>query len=247
MKFGVVQFPGSNCDFDTFHVLRKVMKRDTVMLWHKDHDLQGVDCVVLPGGFSYGDYLRSGAIARFSPLMQEVGAFARAGGRVLGICNGFQILLELGLLPGAMLRNKGLKFLCQHVHIRVENARTDFTRALEKGQVLRIPIAHFDGNYFVPPRVLTKLERDRQVVFRYCDADGRLTEEANVNGSLNAIAGVRNEAGNVLGLMPHPERASERVLGSVDGRKIFESLILSLERRGPVRRPPARTRPRHDR
>jgi phosphoribosylformylglycinamidine synthase I len=247
MKFGVVQFPGSNCDFDTFHVLRKVMKRDTVMLWHKDHDLQDVDCVVLPGGFSYGDYLRSGAIARFSPLMQEVKAFARAGGRVLGICNGFQILLELGLLPGAMLRNKGLKFLCQHVHIRVENARTDFTRALAKGQVLRIPIAHFDGNYYVPPRVLAGLERDRQVVFRYCDADGRLTEEANVNGSLNAIAGVRNEAGNVLGLMPHPERASERVLGSVDGRKIFESLILSLERRAPARRPAARTRPRHDR
>jgi len=247
MKFGVVQFPGSNCDFDTFHVLRDVMKRPTVMLWHKDHDLQGVDCVVLPGGFSYGDYLRSGAIARFSPLMQEVKAFARRGGRVLGICNGFQILLELGLLPGAMLRNKNLKFLCQHVHIRVEDARTDFTRALGKGQVLRVPIAHFDGNYYAPPRVLREIEKDGQVVFRYCDAEGRATEEANVNGSLNAIAGVRNKDGNVLGLMPHPERASEKILGSEDGRGIFESLILSLERPGPARRPAARKKARHDR
>jgi len=246
MKFGVVQFPGSNCDFDTFHVLSKVMKRPTVMLWHKDHDLQGVDCVVLPGGFSYGDYLRSGAIARFSPLMQEVKAFAGRGGRVLGICNGFQILLELGLLPGAMLRNKNLKFLCQHVHIRIENDRTDFTRAGTKGQVLRVPIAHFDGNYYAPPRALKEIERNRQVVFRYCDAAGRTTEEANVNGSLHAIAGVRNERGNVLGLMPHPERASERILGSVDGRIVFESLIHSLERPRPGRRPAVRRKARHD-
>jgi phosphoribosylformylglycinamidine synthase I len=247
MKFGVVQFPGSNCDFDTFHTLKNVMKRPTVWLWHKDHDLQDVDCVVLPGGFSYGDYLRSGAIARFSPLMQEVKAFADAGGHVLGICNGFQILLELGLLPGAMLRNKDLKFLCQHVHIRVENDRTDFSRAAKKGQVLRIPIAHFDGNYYAPPRVLKDIERNRQVVFRYCDADGRTTEEANVNGSLGNIAGIRNKAGNVLGLMPHPERASERLLGSEDGRAIFESLILSLERRTPRRRTAARKKARHDR
>jgi phosphoribosylformylglycinamidine synthase subunit PurQ / glutaminase len=247
MKFGVVQFPGSNCDWDTFHALRDVMKRPTVMLWHKDHDLQGVDCVVLPGGFSYGDYLRSGAIARFSPLMQEVKAFARRGGRLLGICNGFQILLELGLLPGAMLRNKNLKFLCQHVHIRVENARTDFTRAARKGQVLRVPIAHFDGNYYAPPRVLRGLEENGQVVFRYCDADGAITPEANVNGSLHNIAGIRNEAGNVLGLMPHPERASEPLLGSEDGRAIFESLILSLEKRRPAARPSARKKARHDR
>jgi phosphoribosylformylglycinamidine synthase len=247
MKFGVVQFPGSNCDWDTFHALRDVMKRPTVMLWHKDHDLQGVDCVVLPGGFSYGDYLRSGAIARFSPLMQEVKAFAHGGGRLLGICNGFQILLELGLLPGAMLRNKNLKFLCQHVHVRVENARTDFTRAARKGQVLRIPIAHFDGNYYAPPRVLRDLEENGQVVFRYCDADGNVTPEANVNGSLRNIAGIRNEAGNVLGLMPHPERASEPLLGSEDGRAIFESLILSLEKRRPAARPAARKKARHDR
>ncbi len=236
MTFGVVQFPGSNCDFDAYHALRRVMNRPTVMLWHKDHDLRGVDCVVLPGGFAYGDYLRVGAIARFSPLMQEVRAFARAGGRVLGICNGFQVLLELGLLPGAMLRNKDLKFLCQHVHIRVEDARTDFTRAAKKGQVLRIPIAHFDGNYYAPPRALRDLERNGQVVFRYCDADGAVTAEANVNGSLAAIAGIRNRAGNVLGLMPHPERAAEAVLGSEDGRTIFESLILSVERRPRTRR-----------
>ena len=245
MKFGVVQFPGSNCDFDTFHVLRNVMKRPTVLLWHKDHDLQSVDCVVLPGGFSYGDYLRSGAIARFSPLMQEVKAFARKGGHVLGICNGFQILLELGLLPGAMIRNKNLKFLCQHVHVRIENEKTDFTRVGCKGRVLRIPIAHFDGNYYAPARVLKDIERRRQVVFRYCDAKGNITEEANVNGSLGNIAGIRNRDGNVLGLMPHPERASEALLGSKDGRTIFESIILSLERKKPARRPrqPGKGRP----
>lgn len=246
MKFGVVQFPGSNCDFDALHALRDVMKSPTVLLWHKDHDLQGVDCVVLPGGFSYGDYLRSGAIARFSPLMQEVKAFARKGGRVLGICNGFQILLELGLLPGAMIRNKNLKFLCQHVHIRIENEKTDFTRAGRKGQVLRIPIAHFDGNYYAPARVLKDLERHRQIVFRYCDVDGNITEEANVNGSLGNIAGIRSREGNVLGLMPHPERAAEALLGSEDGRTIFASLILSLGRRKPARRSVSRERARHD-
>ena len=246
MKFGVVQFPGSNCDFDAVHALRNVMKRPTVMLWHKDHDLQGVDCVVLPGGFAYGDYLRVGAIARFSPLMQEVRTFARGGGHVLGICNGFQVLLELGLLPGAMLRNKDLKFLCQHVHIRVEDARTDFTRAARKGQVLRIPIAHFDGNYYAPARTLRDLERNGQVVFRYCEADGEVTAAANVNGSLGNIAGIRNREGNVLGLMPHPERASEALLGSEDGRTIFESLILSLERRKPARGPAAGKAARHD-
>ena len=246
MKFGVVQFPGSNCDFDAYHALRNVMKRPTVMLWHKDHDLRGVDCVVLPGGFAYGDYLRVGAIARFSPLMQEVRAFARGGGHVLGICNGFQVLLELGLLPGAMLRNKDLKFLCQHVHIRVEDAKTDFTRAARKGQVLRIPIAHFDGNYYAPARTLRDIERNGQVVFRYCEADGTITAAANVNGSMGHIAGIRNKEGNVLGLMPHPERASEALLGSEDGRAIFESLILSLERPKRARRPAAGKAARHD-
>jgi phosphoribosylformylglycinamidine synthase I len=246
MRFGVVQFPGSNCDYDTFHALRDVMKQDTVLLWHKDHDLRGVDCVVLPGGFSYGDYLRSGAIARFSPLMKELKAHARDGGLVLGICNGFQVLLELGLLPGAMLRNKNLKFLCQHVLIRIENEKTAFTRCGKKGQVLRIPIAHFDGNYYAPPRTLADIERHRQVVFRYSDAAGNVNEEANVNGSLHNIAGLMNREGNVLGLMPHPERASEGLLGSEDGRTIFESLIESCRPRRAPRPGARRTKARHD-
>jgi phosphoribosylformylglycinamidine synthase len=228
LKFGVVIFPGSNCDFDTVHVLREVIGRPTEILWHKDHDLRDADCVVLPGGFSYGDYLRSGAIARFSPLMQEVREFAEKGGIVLGICNGFQVLLELGLLPGAMLRNKNLKFLCQFVTIRVENDRTRFTNRGKKGQTLRIPIAHFDGNYYADPETLEAIERNGQVVFRYSDEGGELTEAANVNGSIQAIAGLMNERGNVLGMMPHPERASEAVLGSQDGRVIFESLVRGL-------------------
>ncbi len=245
MKFGVVRFPGSNCDFDTVHALGEALRQDAFLLWHKDHDLRGADCVVLPGGFSYGDYLRAGAIARFSPLMQEVRAFARKGGRVIGICNGFQILCELGLLPGALLRNKNLKFLCQHVHIRVENARTDFTRKAKKGQVLRIPIAHFDGNYFAAPPTLRALEDEGRVVFRYCDASGDVTPEANVNGSLRSIAGIINRGGNVLGLMPHPERASEALLGSEDGRVIFESVIGAGARRVPRAATP-RTKARHD-
>ncbi|MBM3293098.1 MAG: phosphoribosylformylglycinamidine synthase subunit PurQ [Candidatus Aminicenantes bacterium] len=228
MKFGVVVFPGSNCDFDTVHALREVIGRPTEILWHKDHDLRGADCVVLPGGFSYGDYLRSGAIARFSPLMQEVREFAEKGGLVLGICNGFQVLLELGLLPGAMLRNKGLKFLCRFVTVRVENAGTRFTNAGRKGQVLRMPIAHFDGNYYADPAVLEDIERNGRIVFRYCDPDGRLTDEANVNGSLHAIAGLTNARGNVMGMMPHPERASEAILGSTDGRIVFESLLRAI-------------------
>jgi phosphoribosylformylglycinamidine synthase len=226
VKFGVVVFPGSNCDFDTFYALQDLVKQPTTYLWHKDHDLRGVDCVVLPGGFSYGDYLRSGAIARFSPLMQEVQEFADKGGLVLGICNGFQVLLELGLLPGAMLRNKNLKFLCQFVHIRVENDKTGFTHKGKKGQVLKIPIAHFDGNYYAPPDVLKEIEKNKQVVFRYTDEKGRLREEANVNGSLNCIAGLMNRRGNVMGMMPHPERASEALLGSCDGLVIFKSMIV---------------------
>lgn len=225
MKFGVVIFPGSNCDYDTFFVLKNGLRQETVFLWHKDHDLRGVDCVVLPGGFSYGDYLRSGAIARFSPLMQEVREFADRGGLVLGICNGFQVLLELGLLPGAMLRNKNLKFLCQYVHLRVDNPETRFTRRTRRGQVLRIPIAHFDGHYFSPPEALRDLEEHGQVVFRYVDEKGEPTEAANVNGSAASIAGLINRRGNVLGMMPHPERASEALLGSKDGRLIFESLV----------------------
>jgi len=231
MKFGVVVFPGSNCDHDTVFSLKDVLGQDAFFLWHKDHDLRGANCVVLPGGFAYGDYLRSGAIARFSPLMREVGEFAGRGGMVLGICNGFQVLLEMNLLEGAMIRNKRLKFLCQHVHLRVENERTGFTAKARKGQVLRIPIAHFDGNYFAPAETLDELEREGRVVFRYSDESGNITEEANVNGSLHNIAGIINRGGNVLGLMPHPERASELLLGSADGRVILESMIETLKSR----------------
>jgi len=225
LKFGVVVFPGSNCDHDTLFVLKDVLYQKTVYLWHKDRDLQAVDCVVLPGGFAYGDYLRAGAIARFSPLMEAVREFAERGGLVLGICNGFQVLLELGLLPGAMLRNKNLKFLCQFVHLRVDNPETRFTRRCRRGQVLRIPIAHYDGQYFAPAETLNGLEEHGQVVLRYVDENGEPTEEANVNGSAASIAGLINRHGNVLGMMPHPERASEVLLGSEDGRLIFESLI----------------------
>lgn len=230
MKFGVVIFPGSNCDHDTYHVLDRVFGQDPVFLWHKEHDLQGVDCVVLPGGFSYGDYLRSGAIARFSPLMQEVGEFAARGGLVLGICNGFQVLLELGLIPGAMMRNKHLKFLCQHVYIRVENEHTPFSNAGRRNQVLRIPIAHFDGNYYAEPETIAALKANRQIVFRYSHPDGRVDEEANVNGSKENIAGIISSEGNVLGMMPHPERASEPELGSTDGRIVFASILNWLKR-----------------
>jgi phosphoribosylformylglycinamidine synthase len=225
MKFGVVVFPGSNCDFDTLHVCRDVFNQEAEFLWHKDHNLKNCDCIILPGGFAYGDYLRSGAIARFSPLMQEVNEFALNGGLVLGICNGFQVLLELELLPGAMLRNKHLKFLCQHVHLRIENDNTPFTSSGNEGQVLRIPIAHFDGNYYTDEKGLAELNSQNQIVFRYSDADGHLTEEANVNGSLGNIAGIMNKQGNVMGLMPHPERASETVLGSTSGQVLFQSII----------------------
>lgn len=228
MKFGVVIFPGSNCDYDTYYALKNICKQKTTFLWHKEHDLKNVDCVILPGGFSYGDYLRSGSIAAFSPLMQEVKEFALRGGLVLGICNGFQILLELGLLPGAMLRNEKLKFLCQFVHIRVENNKTPFSHQTKKGQILKIPIAHFDGNYFASPETILEIKKNSQIVFRYSDAKGQLNEEANVNGSAESIAGLINKTGNVLGMMPHPERASEVLLGSEDGRIIFESIIAKL-------------------
>lgn len=234
MKFGVVVFPGSNCDNDAYHVLKNVISQETVFLWHKDRDLQNVDCLVLPGGFSYGDYLRSGAIARFSPIMSEVKKFAAAGGLIIGICNGFQILLEAGLLPGAMLRNKNLKFLCQHVWVKIENNQTAFSNSGQKGQVLKIPIAHFDGNYYAPPRVLAELEKNKQIVFRYCNENGNLTEEANVNGSANHIAGLINREGNILGMMPHPERASEKILGSEDGKVIFNSIINYLEKKAVI-------------
>ncbi|HKF65883.1 MAG TPA: phosphoribosylformylglycinamidine synthase subunit PurQ [Vicinamibacterales bacterium] len=229
MKFGIVVFPGSNCDHDAYHATRHILGQDAEYLWHKDTDLKGADVLILPGGFSYGDYLRTGAIARFSPIMPAVQAFAAKGGPVLGICNGFQILLEAGLIPGAMLRNRTVKFVCAHVHIRVEQTDTPFTNSARKGQVLRIPIAHGEGNYFAAPEVLAKLEANRQVIFRYTTAQGDVTDEANPNGSIASIAGLCNEARNVVGMMPHPERASESALGSADGRVILESAVQSIK------------------
>ena len=230
MKVGVVVFPGSNCDHDTYHVLKHVCGQEARFVWHKDSDLSGFDAVVLPGGFSYGDYLRTGAIARFSPVMAAVGEFAKRGGPVLGICNGFQILQEAGLLPGAMLRNQGVKFLSQPVHVRVERDDTVATAGLEKGTVLTMPIAHGEGNFHAAPEEMARLEGEGQVVFRYTTRDGRLDPDANVNGSLAAVAGVCNRERNVVGLMPHPERASEPELGSADGRRILDALVGSLVR-----------------
>ena len=228
MKFSVVVFPGSNCDYDAYHAAKDVLGQEADYVWHKDTDLKGADVVLLPGGFAHGDYLRCGAMARFSPIMREVQAFADRGGPVLGICNGFQVLLEAGLLPGAMLRNASLKFQCEHVHIRVEQTDTPFTLACRRGQVLRIPIAHGEGNYFAEPEVIARLEAHRQIVFRYTNAAGDVRDDANPNGSVAAIAGLCNEARNVVGLMPHPERACESVLGSADGLIIFESVLQSL-------------------
>ena len=229
MRFGIVVFPGSNCDHDAYHATKHVLGQDAEFLWHKDTDLKGADALILPGGFSYGDYLRTGAIARFSPIMRDVQAFAAKGGPVLGICNGFQILLEAGLIPGAMLRNRGVKFVCQQVYLRVEQTDTPFTCAARKGQVLKMPIAHGEGNYFAEPAVVARLEANRQVIFRYVSAAGDVTDEANPNGSLAGIAGLCNETRNVVGLMPHPERACEAALGSADGLVILESAVQSIK------------------
>ncbi len=229
MTIGVVVFPGSNCDRDCLHVLAEVCREKVRPVWHKESALDGLEAVVLPGGFSYGDYLRTGAIARFSPIMGAIERFARNGGLVLGICNGFQILLEAGLLPGAMLRNRSLAFICKDVQVRVENTGTPFTFRCKPGQVLTLPIAHAEGNYFADPATLAKLKAGNRIVFRYCTSDGAVTPEANPNGSLENIAGIINEAGNVLGLMPHPERCAESVLGNEAGRLIFQSMLDKLK------------------
>jgi phosphoribosylformylglycinamidine synthase len=228
LKFAVVVFPGSNCDADAQWAASHVLGQSAELVLHKDTSLRGADVVVLPGGFAHGDYLRTGAMARFSPIMPAVRAFAAAGGPVIGICNGFQILLEAGLLPGAMLRNRGLKYRCEHVHVRVERTDTPFTSAARQGQVLRIPIGHGEGNYYAPPDVLRALESGGQVVFRYTDANGAVTDEANPNGSVNGIAGICNVQRNVVGMMPHPERACEPLLGSTDGLVVLESVVRSL-------------------
>jgi len=225
MKFAVLRFPGSNCDQDCVYALNAMEGASADYVWHKDTSLAGFDAVVIPGGFSYGDYLRCGAIARFSPVMKSVKEFAASGGPVIGICNGFQILCESGLLPGALVRNRGLHFVCKHVSLRVENNGSRFTNAASSGQVLNIPIAHGEGCYFADDETLLSLQTNGQVLLRYCDARGRATDEANPNGSRENIAGIRNEAGNVFGLMPHPERACDPLLGSTDGLAIFQSLI----------------------
>ena len=228
VQFGVIVFPGSNCDHDAYHAAKHVLGEDATFLWHEDDSVGDVDVVVVPGGFSYGDYLRSGAVAQFSPIMKDVVRFANDGGRVLGICNGFQILCEVGLLPGTLLRNRDLRFLCKNVTLRTEQADTPFTNALQPGQVVSFPIAHGEGRYYADAEVLGALEAGDQVVFRYADAEGRVTEAANPNGSERNIAGIVNEGRNVLGLMPHPERCVEALLGTADGRLLFESLVQDL-------------------
>ncbi|MDE3154084.1 MAG: phosphoribosylformylglycinamidine synthase subunit PurQ [Acidobacteriota bacterium] len=239
MKFAIIVFPGSNRDEDARHVATHVLGQSAELVYHKDADLHGADAVILPGGFSYGDYLRTGAIARFSPVMGAVRAFAERGGPVVGICNGFQILIEAGLLPGALLRNRDLKFVCEFVHLRVEQTDTPFTRLAQPGQVLRMPVAHGEGNFFAEPDVLRSLEANRQVIFRYTDAAGRATDAANPNGSVHAIAGICNAARNVVGLMPHPEDACEAALGSTDGRVLFESIVATVAAGAAARPRPA--------
>ncbi len=225
MKFGVIVFPGSNCDHDCYHVVKHVFKQDAEFVWHKESRLASYDCLILPGGFSYGDYLRPGAIGKFSPIMKEVRRFASDGGLILGICNGFQVLLETDLLPGAMMRNRSLKFICKDLYLRLEEDDTPFTNRGRVGDMLKMPIAHFDGNYFVDDKTLQELEENHQILFRYCDHNGDVTTDANPNGAMRNIAGICNRERNIMGMMPHPERCSESILGNEDGRLIFESII----------------------
>jgi len=232
MKFGVLVFPGSNCDHDTYNVIAAVAKQPVTFLWHASEDLQGCDAVLVPGGFAYGDYLRTGAIARFAPIMQSVKKFAADGGLVLGICNGFQILCESGLLPGALMRNANLKYICKQVHLRTETTDSPFTHGLQAGEVLQMPIGHMEGNYYCDAETLAQLQAEKRIAFRYATPKGELTSEANPNGSLDNIAGVLNAGRNVLGMMPHPDRSSEALLGSADGLKIFEGMIATLTMAG---------------
>ncbi|HMA61581.1 MAG TPA: phosphoribosylformylglycinamidine synthase subunit PurQ [bacterium] len=224
-KVGVLVFPGSNCDYDAYYAVKKVLKQEAEFIWHKDTKLRYYDAIIIPGGFSYGDYLRAGAIAQFSPIMERVIEFAENGKPVIGICNGFQILLEMDLLPGALITNDHLKFRCDDIYLKVTNNNTNFTSKFNKKQIIKLPIAHQSGNYYAEDKVIQKLEDENRIVFKYCDAEGQITEEANPNGSLKNIAGIINEEGNVLGMMPHPERAMEPILESTDGVAIFESLL----------------------
>jgi len=233
MRFAILVFPGSNCDYDAYHALKHVLGQDVWFVWHGETDLKNPDCVILPGGFSYGDYLRCGAMASFSPAMDSVKRFAADGGLVLGICNGFQVLTESGLLPGALIRNRSLHFICRDIYLKPENTTSPFTNRLDASRAYRVPIAHAEGNYTCDPDTLAMLERTGRVAFRYCDPDGRVDEGANPNGSLHNIAGIFNENGNVLGMMPHPERAVESLTGNTDGRALFESLFAWWEEHRP--------------
>jgi len=228
VKFGIVVFPGSNCDEDCHHVATDLLGCEADYIWHHERDLKGADAVILPGGFAYGDYLRAGALARFSPVMETVAAFAKEGGPVLGICNGFQVLLEAGLLPGAMQINRGLRYVCRDVWMRAENTDTPFTSLYERGEIVKMPVGHMEGNYTASPETLAELERGNRVVFRYCDPQGRVTDEANPNGAVANIAGIRNAEGNVVGLMPHPDRCAERLLGNDMGLRMFQSVVSAL-------------------
>ena len=231
MKFGIVVFPGSNCDEDCHHVATDLLGCEADYIWHHERDLKGADAVILPGGFAYGDYLRAGALARFSPVMETVAAFAKDGGPVLGICNGFQVLLEAGLLPGAMQINRGLRYVCRDVWMRAENTDTPFTSLYERGEIVKMPVGHMEGNYTASPETLAELERGNRVVFRYCDPQGRVTDEANPNGAVANIAGIRNAEGNVVGLMPHPDRCAEKLLGNDMGLRMFQSVVSALAAR----------------
>lgn len=228
MRFGILVFPGSNCDHDCYYVINEIFHQEASLVWHKENSLAGFDAIIIPGGFSYGDYLRTGAIARFSPVMREVERFSLDGGFVLGICNGFQILLEAGLLPGVMLKNRSLRFICQDVYIKVENNETPFTGLYREGNVLKIPIAHAEGNYYADPDTLARLKENRQIIFRYTMPGGEVLDSANPNGAMDNIAGICNEGRNVLGMMPHPERCSETALGNEDGKKVFQSIIETI-------------------
>ena len=228
MKFGVLVFPGSNCDHDTFHVFQSVLNEPVTFLWHASEDLEGCDAILVPGGFAYGDYLRTGALARFAPVMESVRKFAATGGPVMGICNGFQILCEAGLLPGALLRNQNQRYICKQLHLRTETADSPFTHLLSRGDVVQMPIGHMEGNYFCDDRTLAALKRADRVAFRYCDSEGAATPGSNPNGSLDNIAGILSEGRNVLGMMPHPDRSSESLLGSADGLRLFQSLAATL-------------------
>jgi phosphoribosylformylglycinamidine synthase len=231
VKFGIVVFPGSNCDEDCHHVATGLLGCQADYIWHHERDLKGADAVILPGGFAYGDYLRAGALARFSPVMESVAAFAKEGGPVLGICNGFQVLLEAGLLPGAMQINRGLRYVCRDIWMRTEDTDTPFTSLYEKGEIVKMPVGHMEGNYTASPETLAELERGDRVVFRYCDPQGRVTDEANPNGAAANIAGIRNAEGNVVGLMPHPDRCAEKLLGNDMGLRMFQSVVSALAAR----------------